>query len=214
MPRQTRTVGDNGAATLAEAELYTGKESLPAERCLEIFRIMVRARAMEERMIKMSKSGQGYFWIGGPGEEAFNTILGLQVNKGQGPAYDFLHLHYRNSATMIAMGMELIDGIRQMGMTATDPFSVGRNFPSHFSRKQWNVLPVSSVIEVQFAMAPGTALVQKRHGGDGVTIVVGGDAGTAEGDFATCLVWSTRPGQELPVLMIVMNNLWGISTPA
>ena len=63
-------------------------------------------------------------------------------------------------------------------------------------------------------MAPGTALVQKRHGGDGITIVIGGDAGTAEGDFASCLIWSTRPGNELPVLMIVTNNGWGISTPA
>jgi 2-oxoisovalerate dehydrogenase E1 component alpha subunit len=65
---------------------------------------------------------------------------------------------------------------------------------------------------VQYAMAPGTALVQKRLGGDGITIVTGGDAGSAEGDFASCLIWSTRPGQELPVLMIVMNNSWGIST--
>ena len=61
-------------------------------------------------------------------------------------------------------------------------------------------------------MAPGTALAQKRHGGDGITIVTGGDAGTAEGDFATCLVWSSRPGNELPVLIIVTNNQWGIST--
>src|SRR5438046_3315699 len=63
-------------------------------------------------------------------------------------------------------------------------------------------------------MAPGTAIVQKRHGGDGITIVTGGEAGTAEGDFASCLVWSTRPCNELPVLMIVTNNAWGISTPA
>jgi 2-oxoisovalerate dehydrogenase E1 component alpha subunit len=190
----------------------TGDEFLPGSRCLQIHRLMVRARVMEERMIKMSKSGESYFWIGGPGEEAFNTCLGLQVKKGQGPAFDYLHLHYRNSATMLAMGMEPIDAIRQMGMTATDPFSMGRNFPSHFSRKAWNVVPVSSVIEVQFAMAPGTALVQKRHGDDGVTIVVGGEAGTAEGDFATCMVWSTRPENELPVLMVTMNNGWGIST--
>ena len=55
-------------------------------------------------------------------------------------------------------------------------------------------------------MAPGTALVQKRLGGDGITIVTGGDAGTAEGDFASCMIWSTRPGNELPVLMVVTNN--------
>lgn len=190
----------------------SGEEFLSGDRCRTIHRIMVRARVMEERMIKMSKSGEGYFWIGGPGEEAFNACLGLQVKKGQGPAYDFLHLHYRNSATMIAMGMDLIDSIRQMGMTATDPFSVGRNFPSHYSRKEWNVPPVTSVIEVQLAMAPGTALMQKRNGGDGVTIVVGGDAGAAEGDFTSCLLWSSRPGNELPVLVITMNNGWGIST--
>jgi 2-oxoisovalerate dehydrogenase E1 component alpha subunit len=205
----------------------TGDEYLPGELCLKLFRIMARARAMEEQMIKMSKSGEGYFWIGGPGEEAFNAALGLQVKKGQGPAFDFLHLHYRNSATMVAMGMPLLDGIRQMGMTATDPHSLGRNFSGHFSSREWNVIPVSSVIEIQFAMAPGTALVQKRLGGDGITVVVGGDAGTAEGDFATCLVWSTRPGPVpgapansadcsggLPVLTVVMNNGWGISTPA
>src|SRR5262249_7545154 len=128
--------------------------------------------------------------------------------------YDYLHLHYRNSATLVAMGMPLIDGIRQMGMAITDPHSAGRNFPGHYSRKDWNVIPVSSVIEIQFTMAPGTAIVQKRHGGDGITIVVGGEAGTAEGDFASCMIWSTRPANELPVLMIVMNNGWGISTPA
>src|SRR5437588_6851758 len=173
---------------------------------------MVRSRAMEERMIKMSKSGEGYFWIGGPGEEAFNACLGLQVKKGQGPAYDYLHLHYRNSASLVAMGMPLLEGIRQMAMTATDTHSLGRNFSGHYAKKEWNVIPVTSVIEVQYVMAPGTALVQKRHGGDGITIVTGGDAGTAEGDFASCLVWSTRPANPLPVLIIVMNNGWGIST--
>jgi 2-oxoisovalerate dehydrogenase E1 component alpha subunit len=213
MPSKIRPVGGNGLA-VAEAELSTGNESLPADLCLQLHRIMVRTRAMEERMIKMSKSGEGYFWIGGPGEEAFNACLGLQIKKGCGPAYDFLHLHYRNSATLVAMGMPLVDGIRQMGMTRTDPHSMGRNFSGHYACREWNVVPISSVIEVQYAMAPGTALVQKRLGGDSITIVTGGEAGTAEGDFASCLVWSTRPGNELPVLMIVTNNQWGISTPA
>ncbi len=79
---------------------------------------------------------------------------------------------------------------------------------------EWNVVPVSSVIEIQYAMAPGTAMVQKRLGGDSITIVCGGDAGTAEGDFASCLIWSTLPGKEAPVLIVVENNGWGISTPA
>jgi 2-oxoisovalerate dehydrogenase E1 component alpha subunit len=204
----------NHSTVRAARVVRSGSERLSAARCLAIHRLMVRARAMEERMIKMAKSGEGYFWIGGPGEEAFNTCLGLQIHKGCGPAFDMLHLHYRNSATLVAMGMPLADGLRQMAMTRTDPHSMGRCFPGHYARRDWNVLPISSVIGVQWSRAAGTALVQKRLGGNAITIAVGGDAGTHEPDFASCLVWATRPGQELPVLMIVMNNGWGISTPA
>lgn len=178
-----------------------------------VFELMLESRVLEERLIKMSHSSDGYFWIGGPGEEAFNTPLGLLVKKGQGLDYDFLHLHYRSSAILTAMGMPMIDAIRQMASRATDPFTGGRNFINHFAKKTWNVVPGTSTIETQYAVAPGTALAQRRHGGDGITIVNGGDAGTAEGDFATCLNWISRPGRELPVLVIVTNNQWGISTP-
>jgi 2-oxoisovalerate dehydrogenase E1 component alpha subunit len=192
------------------------EESLPLERELlvRMHDLMVKARVLEERLIQMYKQGHGYFWIGGPGEEAFNVPLGLLMKKGQGPAYDYLHAHYRQSATLMALGEEPIGAMRQMKSTATDPYSGGRNFAGHFSKREWNIAPVSSPIEVQYAIAPGTARVQKRHGGDGITIVTGGDAGTAEGDFASCLVWSSRPGNELPLLIIVTNNKWGISTSA
>jgi 2-oxoisovalerate dehydrogenase E1 component alpha subunit len=191
---------------------------MSVELALTVFRQMLRTRALEERSIKMSKSGEAYFWIGGPGEEAFNVCLGLQVHKGRGPAYDYLHLHYRNAGILLAMGMPMIDHTRQLAMRATDRHSRGRNFVGHYSIPQWNVVPVTSVIEVQFAMAPGTAMVQRRHGlkntaeNEGISIVLGGEAGTAEGDFESCLNWSTRPGNELPVLMVVTNNRFGIST--
>jgi 2-oxoisovalerate dehydrogenase E1 component alpha subunit len=72
---------------------------------------------------------------------------------------------------------------------------------------------VSSPIEVQYTIAIGTAWAQRRREGDSITIVSGGDAGTAEGDFASCLVWASRKGSELPMLITVQNNGWGISTP-
>jgi 2-oxoisovalerate dehydrogenase E1 component alpha subunit len=188
--------------------------SLERELLVRMHDLMVKARVLEERLIQMYKQGHGYFWIGGPGEEAFNVPLGMLMKKGQGPAYDYLHAHYRQSATMLALGEEPLGSLRQMKNAATDPYSGGRNFAGHFSKREWNIAPVTSPIEVQYIMAPGTAMAQKRHGGEGISIVTGGDAGTAEGDFASCLVWSSRPGNELPVLIIVTNNKWGISTSA
>lgn len=187
---------------------------LSKELCLQIHDLMLRTRVLEERLITMYKQGDGYFWIGGPGEEAFNVPLGLLIDKGQGLAHDYLHLHYRSSGTLLAMGIDPVDALRQMKNTASDPFSRGRNFAGHFSVRKWNVAPVSSPIEVQFSIAIGTAQAQARpSGAKGITVVQGGDAGTAEGDFATCLVWSSRKGHELPILMIVTNNRYGISTP-
>jgi 2-oxoisovalerate dehydrogenase E1 component alpha subunit len=186
---------------------------LPKELLTHIHSLMVKSRVLEERLIKIYKAGDAYFWIGAPGEEAFGVPLGLLVHKGQGPQYDYLHMHYRATPTMVAMGMPMIDSIRLIMNRATDPCTGGRNFCNHYCFPQWNVVPVSSPIEVQYGTAMGTAHVQKRHAKSrAISIVTGGDAGTAEGDFASCLIWSSRPGNELPVLITVQNNLWGIST--
>jgi 2-oxoisovalerate dehydrogenase E1 component alpha subunit len=195
----------------------SGKSSLmrlEPKLLVRIHDLMIKARVLEERLIRMYKQSDGYFWIGGPGEEAFQIPLALQIKKGEGLDYDYMHLHYRSSPIMTALGMDPIDALRQMKNTASDPFSGGRNFGNHFSRRAWNVVPVSSTIETQYVTAIGTGIAQRQHGGTGITIVNGGDAGTAEGDFASCLVWSSRPGNELPILMIVTNNEWGISTAA
>jgi 2-oxoisovalerate dehydrogenase E1 component alpha subunit len=189
-------------------------KKLGSERLLKIHELMVRSRLLEERMIKMSKGGDGFFWIGGPGEEAFNVPLGLQVKKGAGIDHDYLHLHYRSSAIYLAMGGETIEPLRQMRCVATDKFSKGRNFVNHYAIPEWNVLPIAPTIETQYSTAIGTGIAQARAKTDAITIANGGDAGTAEGDFHCCLVWANRPALPLPILIIVINNGWGISTAA
>lgn len=185
---------------------------LSRELLVNIHRDMVRSRVLEERLIKIYRAGESYFWIGGPGEEAWGVTLGLQAKKGQGPSYDYLHLHYRCTPTLIAMGMPMIDSIRLMMNRTTDISTGGRNFSNHYCFPKWNVAPVTSPIGVQYTIALGTAHVQKRTGNKAITIVTGGDAGTAEGDFASCLIWASRKGSELPMLLTVQNNKWGIST--
>ena len=167
---------------------------------------------LEERLIKTYKLGEALFWIGGPGEEAFGVPLGMLVHKGKGNDYDWLHLHYRCTPTLVAMGMDFKPALRLIMNRATDTCTGGRNFSGHYCFPEWNVAPVSSPIEVQYSMAIGTAWVQRRLNNKAITIVTGGDAGTAEGDFASSLVWASRKGQELPLLIAVQNNSWGIST--
>ena len=59
-------------------------EGLSSELLLKLHGLMVKARVLEERLIQMYKQGHGYFWIGGPGEEAFNAATGASSDI-QGP---------------------------------------------------------------------------------------------------------------------------------
>lgn len=191
-----------------------GKEfgGLDQKIVLNIYKMMVKSRVLEERLIKIYRAGESFFWIGGPGEEAWGVPLGLQIHKGHGPLYDFVHLHYRGTPTLIAMGLKMIDSVRLMMNRSTDRSTGGRNFSNHYCIPEWNVAPVTSPLEVQYPIACGTAHVQKRLGKKSITVVTGGDAGTAEGDFASSLILASRRGQELPMLITVQNNKWGIST--
>ena len=202
---------DTGKKTMTKKTVGE-KLLIPKEQLLHIHNLMVKSRVLEERLIRIYKMGEAFFWIGGPGEEAFGVPLGLHAHKGQGAEYDWFHLHYRATPTLIAMGMDMIDSIRLIMNKATDPSTGGRNFSNHYCYPKWNIAPITSPIEVQYSQAMGTAWVQKRNKTKSITVVSGGDAGTAEGDFASALIWSSRPGNELPMLMTVQNNKWGIST--
>lgn len=203
-------------ATKTSKKVTTKKHDfggLSEEILLRMHDLMVKSRVLEERLIKIYKAGEAYFWIGGPGEEAFGVPLGMLANKGQGLAHDWFHLHYRCTPTLLALGMTMVDSIRLIMNRSTDPSTGGRNFANHYCFPQWNVAPVTSPIEVQYPIACGTAHAQKRFGKKAISIVTGGDAGTAEGDFASALILASRKGQELPMLITVQNNKFGISTP-
>lgn len=207
-----RTVQKRSSASKPKKQDAKPGGGLDKSLLLRMHDLMVKSRVLEERLIQIYKMGEAYFWIGGPGEEAFGVPLGLLADKGRGLDHDFMHLHYRCTPTMVAFGMPMVDAVRLIMNKATDRCTGGRNFSGHYCFPEWNVVPVTSPIEVQYSMAIGTAWSQKRNNAKGVTIVTGGDAGTAEGEFASCLVWSSRPGNELPMLITVQNNRWGIST--
>lgn len=185
------------------------KRHLPEKLLVDIYMLMLRSRLLEDQQIKLYRAGEAFFWTGGPGEEAWGVPLGLLLQRSK----DWFFPHYRSSSALVAMGVRSIDTLRMLLMRSTDPFTGGRNFSNHFAIPEWKVAPVTSPIANQYVFALGTAHAQKRSKDGSLTVVCGGDAGTAQCDFENCLVVSSRPGHELPILITVQNNFWGISTP-
>jgi 2-oxoisovalerate dehydrogenase E1 component alpha subunit len=209
---EIRKVGHTLKPTKNTPKSKSNNLLLPKDLLVKMYHLMVRSRILEERMIQMYRRGDAFFWIGGPGEEAFGVALGLLTKKGHGPDFDYLHLHYRCTPTLLALGMSDEDALRLIMNRSTDPCTGGRNFSNHYCFPRWNVLPVSSPIGIQYTIGIGTAIAQRRRKNDKVTIVTGGDAGSAEGDFASSMIWASRPGSELPMYLTIQNNKWGIST--
>ena len=116
--------------------------------------------------------------------------------RAAGPAFDYLHLHYRNAGVMLAMGMPMVEHMRQMAMTATDRHSRGRNFVGHYAVPEWNVAAGHQrdrgPVRDGPGHGPGAEAARRRRG---VGRRSAATPGTAEGDFTSCMVWATRPGE-------------------
>ena len=51
------------------------KSGLSKDLLLKMHDLMVKSRVLEERLIKIYKAGDAYFWIGAPGAETSSTCF-------------------------------------------------------------------------------------------------------------------------------------------
>ena len=90
-------------------------------------------------------------------------------------------------------------------------FTKGRDRSFHFGTQQYKIIGMISHLGPQLGVADGIALANKLKNNGKITAVFTGEGATSEGDFHEALniaaVW------ELPVMFIIENNGYGLSTP-
>lgn len=181
------------------------------------WRVAVRTRSMDERIVRLLSMGKVKFAIYGPGQEAHATATALAWHKATGGENFGFCGHYR-SGTLYAMYGELtgrkdmaLDVIRQQFSKATDPFSAGRNMVNHLVDMERGLLPIQSPLGMNLGKAVGWAQALKLQGKQGVfTAAAIGDGSTAEIDLHDAMnaisVWS------LPTAVMITDNSVAIST--
>lgn len=173
-----------------------------------MFKHMLLARAVDERMWQMNRMGQAPFAVSGQGHEAAQGGMSAALDTSK----DWLVPYYRDVTLSIAFGLTPKDILLAQLSRADDPTSGGRQMPNHFSARDRRILSGSSVIATQLPHATGIAFASKARGEDAVTVTCFGEGATSEGDFHEAMNFASI--YDLPVIFFCQNNEYAISVPA
>lgn len=176
------------------------------QELISIYEALVKPRLIEEKMLILLRQGKISKWFSGIGQEAISVGSALAMEEEE-----YILPMHRNLGVFTTRDVSLARLFAQFQGKATG-FTNGRDRSFHFGTKEHNIVGMISHLGPQLGIADGIALAHKLRKEDKATLVFTGDGGASEGDFHEALnvaaVWG------LPVIFVVENNGWGLSTPS
>ncbi len=181
------------------------RKDFSAELMIRLYRNLLLPRMIEEKMLVLLRQGKISKWFSGIGQEAISTgaTHALQDDEWIMP------LH-RNLGVFTSRQMPLHKLFKQW-QGSKDGYSKGRERSFHFGSSEHHICGMISHLGPQLAIADGVALANKISNRQKVSLAFTGDGGTSEGDFHEAL--NTAAVWDLPVIFIIENNGYGLSTP-
>ncbi|MBI2325707.1 MAG: thiamine pyrophosphate-dependent dehydrogenase E1 component subunit alpha [Chloroflexi bacterium] len=172
-----------------------------------MYRKMLECRMLGERMMQLNRMGRAAFVGVADGHEGAEIGSAWCIRRGT----DWVHPYYRDVGVALVLGQSMKDQFLGVFAKATDPNSAGRQIVNQFSDVEAKIVTGSVCIATQFPQAAGIALAMKMRGEDSVVFTYGGDGSTSPGDFHEAVNFAAI--HHLPVVFIIENNLYAISTP-
>lgn len=180
---------------------------LSDEEVIEMYKTMLLARRVDERMWLLNRAGKIPFVISCQGQEGAQVGASFALNRDE----DYTAPYYRDLGIVLAFGMTAQDLMLSAFAKAEDPNSGGRQMPGHFGQKKNRILTGSSPVTTQLPHAVGVALAAKMEKNDIVSFVTLGEGSSNQGDFHEGLNFAGV--HKLPVITMVENNKYAISVP-
>src|SRR6476659_10545089 len=144
-----------------------------------MYRYMLMARKIDERMWLLNRAGKIPFVVSCQGQEAAQVGAAFALNRDK----DYVLPYYRDVGVVLAFGMTATDLMLSAFAKAEDPNSGGRQMPGHFGQKKNRIVTGSSPVTTQVPHAVGVALAAKMKKEDFITFVTLGEGSSNQGDF-------------------------------
>ena len=173
-----------------------------------MYRTMALARALDERMWVLNRSGRAPFVISGQGHEGAQVGIAWPLRRD----HDWVAPFYRSIATCLVAGMTPRELMLAQFARGSDPSSGGRQMPGHYGHPGHHVVSVSSPVATQILHEAGIALAARIRGLDQVAMAIMGDGSSNQGDVHEALNFAAI--HRLPFVFVVENNGYAISVPA
>jgi 2-oxoisovalerate dehydrogenase E1 component alpha subunit len=196
-----------GTITATVAPPSTGDGGLPHETLREMYEFVALARALDERIWQLNRSGKAPFVVSGQGHEAAQVGAAFALDRGK----DIIIPYYRDLALCLVFGLTARDVLLGVLARADDPASGGRQMPAHYGSAKLRIISGSSVVGTQIPQATGIAYAAKLRGTGQVSLVAFGEGATSEGDFHEACNFAGI--HKLPVIFFCENNRYAISVP-
>jgi 2-oxoisovalerate dehydrogenase E1 component alpha subunit len=180
---------------------------LSDEQVLSMYRYMVLARTVDERMWLLNRAGKIPFVISCQGQEGAQAGAGFALN----PEIDFIAPYYRDLCMVLIYGHTAKTELLSAFGKPEDPNSGGRQMPGHFGDRKRHILTGSSPVGTQIPHAVGAALAAKMRIENFVTYVSFGEGTSNQGDFHEAANFAGI--HKLPVVFFCENNKYAISIP-
>ncbi|GEN52141.1 MULTISPECIES: thiamine pyrophosphate-dependent dehydrogenase E1 component subunit alpha [Halobacillus] len=180
---------------------------LSDDQVLDMFRTMLLARRIDERMWLLNRAGKIPFVISCQGQEAAQVGASYALDREK----DYALPYYRDMGVVLSFGMTAQDLMLSGFAKAEDPNSGGRQMPGHFGQKKNRIVTGSSPVTTQVPHAVGIALAGKMEKKDFVSLVTFGEGSSNQGDFHEGANFAGV--HKLPVIFMVENNKYAISVP-